>query len=86
LQRQIEASATRLGYAADDKPFAPHLTIGRVREQSSPAEVQALRTTLEKTNIGSLGTFTAEAVHLFKSELKPGGPVYACLATAPFKH
>jgi 2'-5' RNA ligase len=83
LQHQIEAITTRLGYATEDKPFAPHLTIGRVREQANASELQTLRTTLEHKNIGSLGTFTAGAVQLFKSELKPGGPVYTCLATAP---
>lgn len=86
LQRQVEASTSRLGYTSEEKAFAPHLTIGRVREQASPAELQKLRAALEKTTLGSLGTFTASAVHLFKSDLKPTGPVYTCLASALLKH
>ncbi len=82
LQRQIEASAARLGYAPDDKPFSPHLTIARAREQATPAEIQVLRGLLEKTTIASLGTFTTREVHLYKSDLKPDGPVYTRLATA----
>lgn len=82
LQRQIEATAARLGYARDDKPFSPHLTIGRAREQAAPAEIQALRSLLERTTVASLGTFTVEQVHLYKSDLKPEGPVYTRLATA----
>lgn len=82
LQRQIEATAARLGYARDDKPFSPHLTIGRAREQAAPAEIQALRSLLERTTVVSLGTFTVEQVHLYKSDLKPEGPVYTRLATA----
>ncbi len=86
LQRQIEAITIRLGYPAEDNPFAPHLTIGRVREQATPAEVQGLRAALETTQIGLIGTFTASAVHLFKSDLKPAGPVYTCLASALLKN
>lgn len=82
LQRQVEASTARLGYAADDKPFSPHLTIGRVREQAAPAELQALRSLLEQTTVASLGTFNVNEVHLYKSDLKPQGPTYTRLATA----
>jgi 2'-5' RNA ligase len=82
LHRQAEATAARLGYAPDDKPFAPHLTIGRVREQADPAELQALRSLLERTTVASLGTFTVNEVHLYKSDLKPQGPMYTRLATA----
>lgn len=82
LQRHVEASTTRLGYAPEDKPFSPHLTIGRVREQASPAELEILRSLLEQTTIASLGTFSIEEVHLYKSDLKPEGPIYTRLATA----
>ena len=32
LQRGIESASARLGYAADEKSFSPHLTIGRVKQ------------------------------------------------------
>lgn len=85
LQRQVEASTVRLGYASDDKPFSPHLTIGRVREQAAPEEIQTLRSLLEQTTVASLGTFTVNEVHLYKSDLKSDGPVYTRLATAPLE-
>lgn len=82
LQHQVEAIAARLGYPPEDKPFSPHLTIGRVREQASPAELQSLRILLEQTTVASLGTFTIQEIHLYKSDLKPEGPIYTRLATA----
>jgi 2'-5' RNA ligase len=82
LQRGIEATTARLGYAAEDKPFSPHLTIGRVRDQVSADEMQTMRAALESTKVGALGTFDVTAVHLFKSDLQPGGAVYTCLFTA----
>jgi len=85
LQRQIESIAARLGYAPEDKPFFPHLTIGRVREQASPAELQTLRNLLQQTTLASPGSFSITEIHLYKSDLKPEGPIYTRLATAPLE-
>lgn len=81
LQHQIETSATRLGYPPDEKPFSPHLTIGRVREQASAAELQTLRLLLEQTHLPSLGTFSVDEICFYKSDLKPEGPVYTRIST-----
>lgn len=85
LQRQIESAATRLGYTPEEKPFSPHLTIGRVREQITPIELQTLRKLLEQSTVSALGTFTVREVHIYKSELRPEGPHYSRLATAYLK-
>ena len=82
LQHKLETATARMGYTTEDKPFSPHLTIGRVREQASPVELQNIHSVLEKLHVGSLGTFTAKSVHLFKSDLKPTGPVYTSLFSA----
>ena len=82
LQHSIDAATNRLGYSSDDKPFSGHLTIGRVRQQSSSAEMAGLRSALEKTKVGLMGTFSAKSVHLFRSDLQPDGPIYTCLFTA----
>ncbi len=85
LQRGIEAACTRLGYEADMRPFSPHLTIGRVRERLSPADQQKIRQALEEFTIDSLGTARVDSIHLYKSDLKPGGSVYTKLFSAPLR-
>jgi 2'-5' RNA ligase len=82
LQLKIEAATARLGYTPEEKPFSPHLTIGRIREQASADELKHLLASLEKISIGMLGTFTAQNVYLFKSELLPAGPIYSHLFSA----
>jgi 2'-5' RNA ligase len=82
LQHKLEQATARLGYATEDKPFSPHLTIGRVREQATSAELKNINCEFEKLHVGLLGTFTASSVHLFKSDLKPSGPVYTSLFNA----
>ena len=85
LQHALESAAARLGYAPEDRPFSPHLTIGRVGQNVSAADLQKIRTALEATSVGQLGTFQAETVDIFKSDLQPGGSVYTLLFTLPMK-
>ncbi|MGB7874529.1 MAG: RNA 2',3'-cyclic phosphodiesterase [Anaerolineales bacterium] len=85
LQHGIEAAAATLGYPAEKRPFSPHLTVGRVKQKVGSADMQKIRTALEETQVGSLGTARVTAVHLFKSDLKPTGAVYTRLNSAPLK-
>jgi 2'-5' RNA ligase len=85
LQRRVEAAAAQLGYTPEERPFSPHLTIGRVGQNVSAADLQRIRTVLEATKVGALGTFRVEAVHLFQSDLQPGGSVYTHLTALPLK-
>jgi len=85
LLRAVEAVAARLGYASEDRPFSPHLTIGRVGQFVSGTDLQRIRNALEGTIVGTLGTVSVDAVHIFKSDLQPGGSVYTRLYTLPLK-
>ena len=85
LQRGIDSATARLGYPSEERPFSPHLTIGRVKQQVSATDQQVIRAALERTTIGDLGTAEITSVHLFKSDLKPGGSVYTRLFSAPLK-
>ena len=85
LLRGVEVVAARLGYTSEDRPFSPHLTIGRVGQKVSGTDLQRIRTALEGTIVGALGTVRVDAVHIFKSDLQPGGSVYTHLYTLPMK-
>ena len=86
LQRGIESACARLGYESEKRGFAPHLTIGRVKENASATDQQKIRRVLETIKIDSLGTARVNSVHLYKSELKPSGSVYTQIYSAPFKN
>jgi 2'-5' RNA ligase len=85
LQRGIDSSSRRLGYESEERGFSPHLTIGRVKQNITSTEQQAIRRALEETRIDSLGTARVDSVHLYKSDLKPTGSVYTRIYTAPLK-
>ena len=85
LQRAIESACRRLGYEAEERPFSAHLTLGRVRQNANAAEQQQIRRAIEGTQVDVLGTARVDSVHLYKSELNPGGSVYTRLYSAPLK-
>ena len=85
LQHGIGAATATLGYPDEQRPFSPHLTIGRVKQNVGSAGIQQIRIALDETKVGSLGVARVSAVHLFKSELKPTGAVYTKLFSAPLK-
>ncbi len=85
LMRGVEAVSASLGYAAEDRPFSPHLTIGRVGPKVSTTDLHRICTALEGMNVGALGIVRVDAIHIYKSDLLPGGSVYTALYTLPMK-
>lgn len=85
LQRGIEAGTRRLGYEAEDRDFSPHLTIGRVRQNLSPGDLLRVQRAVEACPVGRLGKAEVKAVHLIKSDLRPDGPVYTRMFSAPLQ-
>lgn len=85
LQRGIESASRRLGYESEERSFSPHLTLGRVKQQVTALDQQKIRRLIEGTQVDVLGTARVDSVHLYKSELQPGGSVYTRLYSAPLR-
>ena len=80
LAAQVEAGVVQAGCSEADKPFSPHITIGRVRSPRGRSElVRALR------GVSWIPTepFTVDRLTLFRSELGSSGPTYSVLRTFP---
>jgi RNA 2',3'-cyclic 3'-phosphodiesterase len=86
LQRAIETETVRLGYAIEERPFSPHLTLGRVAHNATPEEVHKVADILAKIKVGELGKAVVDHVRLFRSDLQPGGAVYTQLFSTPLLH
>jgi len=77
LQRHLKP----FGIKQEKRPFRPHLTIGRFRKGARPGnDLDDLLT--EYQDLSSPVCALKELV-LFKSDLKPGGPVYSELKSWP---
>lgn len=83
LHKLIAKTVRQAGIPVEDRDFSPHLTLGRVNRNASADEVLDLSATLEKYKVGTLGTVHVKSVCLFRSDLRPEGPVYSRLALFP---
>lgn len=75
LQRcaeSVTSELSRAGFAGDEKPFSPHITIGRVREDSSGGK---LRSAVSSASFASVDQ-RVESISLMSSVLSPKGPAY----------
>jgi RNA 2',3'-cyclic 3'-phosphodiesterase len=77
IQKDIEQTVSTLGFEREDRPFSPHLTIGRVK---SPRGMTPLLSAIETLKEKDFGNIEVNAVSLMKSDLKPTGAQYATLA------
>ncbi|MBE0672832.1 MAG: RNA 2',3'-cyclic phosphodiesterase, partial [Anaerolineales bacterium] len=85
LQKNIETGMTRLGYEKEERPFSPHLTLGRVRQNIDQAGLQKIRTTIDAVQLGNIGSARVDSIHLYNSELHSNGSIYTKLFSAPLK-
>lgn len=83
IQHNLELETARLGYAREERPFSPHLTLGRVSRNATPAEIQRIAKVLETTKVGFLGATRVRTVYLFRSDLSPNGATYTRIFPAP---
>ena len=79
LQKSIEEGANRLGYNKEERPFSPHLTLGRVRQGIPSSELQKIGNTITSIQLGKIGTARVDSVHLYQSDLNSAGSVYTKL-------
>ncbi len=83
LQRRVEDSMAGLGFDRDKRPFNPHLTLGRVRDQASDTERRGIGAAFSRQALGALEPWLAEEVYLIQSHLGPKGATYSDLASRP---
>jgi 2'-5' RNA ligase len=76
FQKQLETSLEKIGFQVEDRPFQPHLTLGRAKSSRGRDDLIGR---MEKYREEEFGDFQVERVILFKSDLKPSGPIYTPL-------
>jgi 2'-5' RNA ligase len=77
LAKQIEEAVKPLGVAKEDRPYAPHLTLARIKHEN----IRELREHIAKMTNFDFGTFQVSDFHLYLSKTGPRGSVYSGIAT-----
>jgi 2'-5' RNA ligase len=77
LAQRVDVALAALGFPRDDRPFSPHVTLGRVRR---PGRNPALTDALETATTREFGRVPVPSTSLMRSELGPRGARYTELA------
>ena len=83
LARRVDTALAKLGFARDERPFSPHVTLGRVRR---PGRDPALTEALGSATAREFGRMRVPGATLMRSELGPRGARYTELAKVALGH
>jgi len=72
----VEEELARLGFAKERRPFSPHVTIGRVRDDRSHG---GIRSAVEAFTFDSVEQ-SVSSITLMSSVLSPKGPTYTAVS------
>jgi RNA 2',3'-cyclic 3'-phosphodiesterase len=72
----LETNLAQLGFDKEDRPYAPHLTIGRVKSLSGIHDVV---NQLQENENYDFGKYLSNEIIVMRSDLKPSGPIYTPL-------
>jgi 2'-5' RNA ligase len=86
LQQNIDSVLAGLGFAKEERPFVPHLTLARIREGASPVERRSFGEIVGSTIFEDKYPVEVEAVRLMRSQLTPAGAIYTCLSVVRLGH
>ncbi len=79
VQSSIHEKLVPLGFEKEERPFHPHLTLGRVRRNVSKSDLNQLQDAVNEFVVGQIGKFEVREIHLIESILKPSGAEYSTL-------
>lgn len=76
LQAAVLAATAPLGFMPEERAFTPHLTLGRVRQEASLEQIQALGEAVANAPALAIVDWNAGEPALYESTLTPSGAVY----------
>ncbi|MGO9326040.1 MAG: RNA 2',3'-cyclic phosphodiesterase [Terracidiphilus sp.] len=74
LERSVVAATGPCGFAAETRPFHPHITLARAKGHGRGTELRAIKSKIR--NQPAFARFTATEFVLYESHLAPGGAHY----------
>ena len=89
LRDRLASSLQGAGVSFEEGAFRPHLTLGRVKRNETPARSELMHRAIQALGrssgpLSALAPLTCEEVALIRSDLQPTGPIYTPLHHAPF--
>ena len=83
LQTLVDQELSELGFARERRPFRPHLTLARVRDQVSQLERRRIGEAVGLARLAGKHDWEAREIHLIRSTLTPNGAIYDSIGVKP---
>ncbi|MCX6005565.1 MAG: RNA 2',3'-cyclic phosphodiesterase [Chloroflexi bacterium] len=84
LQQDVDRSLSKRSFTPEKRPFTPHLTLARLKEDCFPNERWEFGELIKGVRFGPSHVIRVEKLFLMRSKLFPGGAVYSKLAEFKF--
>jgi len=85
FQQRLESNLACLGFAPESRPFTPHLTLARLRNQASLDERQRFGQLIAGTRFEA-GAIEVDAINLMRSQLTREGAIYSRISSVRLKN
>jgi 2'-5' RNA ligase len=79
LQRRLEDNLQAAGFQKELRAFSPHLTLGRVKDGASDAQLRKIGAAVGSAQTDPPAAMDVSALCLFRSVLRPQGSQYSIL-------
>ena len=70
LQGAVERVTREMGYAAEERKFSAHLTLGRVNQNVNLQQIQLCSKVISRCSVGGLGSFIVKSIDIYRSDLE----------------
>jgi RNA 2',3'-cyclic 3'-phosphodiesterase len=85
FQKALDEKISNLGFLKEDRPFKPHLTLGRVSHPLDVLNTAQMGKSITAHQQVDLGLAKFENLRFFRSDLKPGGAIYTSIFNITLK-
>jgi len=85
LAEQLETKLVESGIPPEQRSFRAHITIGRIKSQAIPSDLEKALDKVKKDVVGAIWEFDCGGITLFESSLSPQGATYTVLKKANFR-
>jgi len=79
ISKMLEEIGTSLGLSSESREFSAHITIARIKFPLEPQALLKLENHINVNRNRLFGSWKVGEFSLYKSDLKPNGPIYSSL-------
>lgn len=82
LQLAVDEAVEKLGLPKEDRPFSPHLTLGRVKRDTNEEQSRKIGYLMSNTELQAVPSWSVDTVDLMRTELDPTGSRHYLVGSA----